>query len=525
MNRTPATAAAVLALTILSFFQFPGHTWLQQDSQIWVPILEHHYDPSVLRNDAVAVHSHTAYTLYDDIARSLQAAVPFGSDAGFREVLMVHQFVTRALGIWGVYLMAAAAGLAFEPALLVTAIVSLGAAIVGPAVLTFEYEPTPRALAIPLVMCAIGLTAQRRFVWSGFAAAAALLYHPPSVLPFLAVLALLRKGRALVIPAAAAVLLAIAAQPDVDARPLFGSLTHLDEELLRARAGYVWISAWGWRVIAHWLLLAAAALAAWLRVRGALAPELRVLSIGLPLIGIVSMPVSWLLLERSKLALAPQLQPMRSLLFVALMAQFLCGVAAVRAALKRRSGEAFVWFLAAFVLPIQPVLTMPWTWRRTVLLLALAALASVLARIRAAALAGAAAFFAIPVLGGVVNYPRLHTLELEQVAHWAQASTPLDTVFLFADAGKGLEPGVFRAEALRAVYVDWKSGGQLVYLRDFGPEWWSRWQQTAGAGFRSTDLPRYRALGIGYVVLRRPNPLDAAPAYENSAYIVYRLAP
>ena len=33
-----ATAAASVALALLTFFQFPGHTWLQQDSQIYVPI-------------------------------------------------------------------------------------------------------------------------------------------------------------------------------------------------------------------------------------------------------------------------------------------------------------------------------------------------------------------------------------------------------------------------------------------------------------------------------------------------------
>jgi hypothetical protein len=33
-----------------TFLQFPGHTWLQQDSQIYVPILEHARDATVLRN-------------------------------------------------------------------------------------------------------------------------------------------------------------------------------------------------------------------------------------------------------------------------------------------------------------------------------------------------------------------------------------------------------------------------------------------------------------------------------------------
>ena len=41
-----ATAAVCVALALLTFFQFPGHTWLQQDSQIYVPILEHLRDPT-----------------------------------------------------------------------------------------------------------------------------------------------------------------------------------------------------------------------------------------------------------------------------------------------------------------------------------------------------------------------------------------------------------------------------------------------------------------------------------------------
>ena len=32
-----AAAAASVALALLTFLQFPGHTWLQQDSQIYVP--------------------------------------------------------------------------------------------------------------------------------------------------------------------------------------------------------------------------------------------------------------------------------------------------------------------------------------------------------------------------------------------------------------------------------------------------------------------------------------------------------
>ena len=71
MNRY-AIAAAVVALALLTFYQFPGHTWLQQDTQIYVPILEHQRDPTVLRNEILAQQPHVAFTLYDEIARFLR---------------------------------------------------------------------------------------------------------------------------------------------------------------------------------------------------------------------------------------------------------------------------------------------------------------------------------------------------------------------------------------------------------------------------------------------------------------------
>src|ERR1700747_3639345 len=110
-----AVAAGILALTALSWFAFPGHTYLQQDSQIYVPILEHLRDPSVLRNDMLAQQPHVAFTVYDEAARFLRGV----SGLGFREVLTFEQIAARALGIWGLYLMAAALGLSTGPAALV----------------------------------------------------------------------------------------------------------------------------------------------------------------------------------------------------------------------------------------------------------------------------------------------------------------------------------------------------------------------------------------------------------------------
>ncbi len=206
------------------------------------------------------------------------------------------------------------------------------------------------------------------------------------------------------------------------------------------------------------------------------------------------MPLSWLLLEHAKWALIPQIQPLRVLLFVPLMAQIFTAAAGVTAAKNRRFGEAAIWFVLSYLVPL------PLEWRPVAVAVLLGALAVIAAR-RAPVL-GLAAFFAIPVLGGVVNYPRLHTPDLAQLSNWARTSTPRDAVFLFPDAGHGLAPGIFRAEALRAVYVDWKGGGQINYLKALGEDWWFRWQQTLGAGFKAGDLPRYEALGIEYIAVQ-----------------------
>src|SRR5215467_4399368 len=102
MNRL-ATAAISLAIALLTYFQFPGHTWLQQDPQIYTPILEHQRDPTILRNDPIAMQeAHVAFTLYDETARFLRAA----TGSTFHVVLALEQIAARALGIWGIYLLA-----------------------------------------------------------------------------------------------------------------------------------------------------------------------------------------------------------------------------------------------------------------------------------------------------------------------------------------------------------------------------------------------------------------------------------
>ena len=520
--------AAVVVLTLLSFYQFPGHTWLQQDSQIYAPILEHLRDPAVLGKDILVERPHVTFTLYDECALALRRI----TGLEFRDVLEMEQVVTRALGIWGFYLMAAAAGLELAPALLVTAILSLGAMIAGPQVLIFEFEPTPRAFAVPLLVLAVGLAAHRRYLGAGVAGSAAFLMHPPTVYPFWAVYACYalladRQKRAIAFApllAAAAILFAAARfqTGQSEAQAFFTSVTPLMEKLQRWRAPYVWISIWWKDLLPQYLLLCAIAVAAYWRLRRQMTPELRFFQIGLLAVGMLSMPLSWLFLEQWKWALMPQFQPLRALLFVTLCAIFSAACAGCAAVKGRRYMEAIAWFAAAYLVPVNTSITSLPDWRRAAVVVALAGMACMSLRLGriAVAVTALAAFFLIPGIGHVVNYPKLNTPEVRQLAAWARSSTPVDAVFLFPGAGKDLSPGIFRSEALRAVYVDWKGGGQVNYLKELGEQWWSRWQE-ASAGRAPED---YRKLGVDYLVLRTGAPAAGLrQVFANARFTVYRL--
>jgi len=310
----------------------------------------------------------------------------------------------------------------------------------------------------------------------------------------------------------------------------FARLDPQQESLQRMRASYNWISIWAPQWTAHYLFLYGATIAALARLRKTLTPEMRWFAIGLPLLGIVSMPASYLLLERMKLAVVPQFQPMRAVLFVTVMAALLAAIAACVAVRARRFGEAVLWLLLAYLIPANNrVLELP-SLNRALVVCGLSGLA--LAAIRAddrrpswawaiTGVAAVAPFFAIPVYGKVTNYAALHNAALAELCAWGRSSTPPSAVFLFPDAKQELYPGVFRAEALRSVYVDWKAGGQVNYFRDFGEQWWSRWQDVMVRPFEAADV-RYAGLGIDFIVLKAEHGMKGvAPVFENSRFVVY----
>lgn len=529
-----AVALAIAGLTAIGFIEFPGHAWLQQDTQIWLPMFERIWDPSVLVHDIVADKPHLSFTFYDEATMALR----WIGRTSFHAVLTFEQLIFRALELLGVYLLARALSLSRGMALLVTACFGLGATIFGPAVLTIEYEPVPRGFAIGLVFLGVGLAASGRLMAASVAAAAAFVFHAPTSVPIwvvLAILAVRRRQYSLLVPlacGAAALFLASRFQVGVtETQPFFSRIDPEWERLERSRASYNWVSLWMRQLIWHYLFLWLCTVIAVWRIRTREAARWFV--IGLPLIGILSPLVSYLLTEKAKWALMPQVQPARAMLFITAFAVILGAAAGIRAAGQGRWWESVLWFIVVFAIPMQ-VRVAPGAMP-PVRLLALAAALAVLASAAAVmngrragmALTVAAAiapYFAIPMAGGIRNYPNLHTPELYDVAAFARERTPKDAVFLFPDAGQTLYPGLFRAVSTRPVYVDWKAGGQVNYFRSLAEDWWSRWQATMTGKNIPAQLDRFKALGINFVVLKKTNALAGwTPVYANSGYVVYRI--
>jgi len=549
MRERVGVLLAIVVMTAVGYAVFPGHTYLQSDTQIYVPMLERLWDPAVLQRDFIVERPHMGLTVYDEVAVASRRL----TGLGFREVLTAQQLLFRALGLMGVFLIVNSFGLGRRMSLLATSIFALGATVWGPTVLTIEYEPIPRAFSLALLLFAVGLEARGWPLAAGTAAAAAFLYHTTTAFPFWVCYCLLVVWPAersvwrhrllglvplLVVAAVLGVLFLV--QPDrAHSLPRFEQLAPWWEQVVRLRSPYVWVSLWFPRWYWHYGILAAICAAAFWRVRKAAPADLRVFLAGLPLLGLLSLPFSYWLLEINKSALAPQIQPLRAVLFITAVAMLLSSVAGIRAAQAGRRLEGFLWFAVAFSIPtahaIQDIFLPNFRdplLLRCALLVASLSVGAVLVvwgeaasrRWRTPAWAALilVSFFLYPGFGKVVNYPAPRTTDLEDLSRWARSSTPTEAVFLFPDAGRDLYPGIFRATALRAVYVDWKSGGQANYQEDSAALWHERWQALMAPRFKPGDTRRYAARGIDFVVLRSANRLrDEEPVHENPAFAVY----
>lgn len=523
-------SAGVALITLLGYGFFPGHTYLQSDTQIYIPMLERLHDPALFSRDIVALRPHLAFTIYDEAALALRRI----TRSSFEAVLTGEQLVFRALAVCGLILIALRMGLTGIASFFVAAVVSLGATIAGPAVLTIEYEPVPRGFAVSLIVFAVGVLAADYFVTAGVVASIAFLYHPPTTLPFWGLAILLVIARRLrwtiLVPlfvAGITLMLLARMQPaGIETVSIMRRLDPSQEALQRMRAAYSFVSTWNLNTKLGYPVQALIAAIAFWRLRTFLNGPVRAFLWGLPVLGLLSVPLSWVLLEREHWALIPEWQPARAILYVSLMAALLAAVAALKAT---HPAERFLWLTAAFLMPIQHAMVGKEIHYRPLAFAAvLAVVATTLAafdqKSRGVALiaAGVIPFFAIPQSKIVENYPRMETADLRALADWARSSTPETALFLFPDAGNGLDPGIFRARALRGLYVDWKSGGQVNYFPEFARQWSSRWVEAGSGRWNVTtqDFPKLLASGVDFVVLKKPIG-GYAPQFSTGKYFAY----
>ncbi len=533
---------ALVLLALAGFTWFPGHTWLQSDTQIYTPILEHLADPGLLARDPIAIHAHVTWTIYDEVNLALHRAA--GLDWG--EMLAFQQIVFRSLGLLGCFLFVHSFSGGIRPALFAAACFGLGAVVDGPAVLTIEYEPVPRTFAVMLLLLAFGLGAQGRWAWSTAAATLATLYHPTTTAPFWLSLLfvalrepLLRRRAAIDAAVAAGFLFLVAflAPGAREPQPWFGRIDDALAQVQRLRGAYNWVELWPPAWLAQYFILFAVVLLAWRRLRDHLSPLVSRWILALSVCAIASVPLQWLLLDRLRWILIPQFQPARAVLFLTALTVLMGAACGWRAAASGRWAESIAWLAVVYALPANGLLvTSAWPVQRLMLVLALAAgacLTAIYCTRRPGALSSvafaltlAAPFFLIPKLGAVRNYRTLHTPELDQLCAWASTSSPRDSVFLFPDVHRRLEPGVFRAKARRALYVDWKGGGQVNIMPRLGLEWWRRWSAVGQARQTQTPISRYRELGIDYLVVQAgKRPPDTIPLFANSAWEVLPVQP
>jgi hypothetical protein len=484
MRRALLILAGIAAFTWLQFEFVPGHSYLQSETQVYVPILEKLDTPGLLSRDLVATHPNVTYTIYDEVTLFLHEV--FRLD--LEQCLLGQQIVFRAAGLWGVFLLAQSAGVGDLSALLMAALVNLGAFLSGPDLAMISREPTPRGFAVGLVLLALGMFARERPLVAGLAGGLAFVYDGrvagPLWLAVLLMLAFDRSLRQLIRPsltifAIFVLLLANLAQLQPGAPDNHGFFERIAPPIARIeqyRTGFVWVSTWAARELWKYLVLGLAGFLAARRIWPALNRQTRWLFMLLPVMGFFSIPVSYLLLERGRWAAIPQLQPSQTLLFVVLFAWIACALAGLDA-MTNRQWRAAVPFLAIAVL-------LPFT-----------SLAQRSAGIRAGT---------------------------PQLAKWAEQNTWGGSMFLFPDAGRELYPGAFRARSKRAVWVDWETGKQVDYSDSFADEWWRRWQDTMRRQRDAGDLKRLLSLPVDYVVLQRVHALrEAKPVFETDAFAVY----
>ncbi len=524
-------SALFAALAALGLYYFPGHSFLLSDTQIYIPLFEHIRDPRLYPNELILSGAHLSYTIYDEVSLTLSSLLA----QDFESVLLGQQLVFRWIGYWGAFWLARAAGLSLGASVLTSSMLWLGAFVYGPAVITTEFEPVPRGFAVPLVVASLGALAQGcRNASAGFLALA-FLYHAPAVWPILTIALLSKHWRALAYTAAAALILFLLAdqqQGIVEAQPLFSLIDAKHRTIQQTRASYNWISLWPTRYWLQFFVTGSLAIAAFYRIRTLLPDQVQPYFRFIPVIGLATMPLSWLLLEQLGWALLPQIQPMRALLYCHLFCQWLGAIAAAQEIKQGKWLRAFAWMIVPLSLSLRgDILDLPTSAipNQAILIALLAATVFIAHKWPRREYTWAASLSLALIFGETLNaraFKPVGSTPLNDLATWAKHKTPNASSFFFPDLGRRIEPGIFRAKSTRSVYVCWKQGGQVNYFPKYAEIWWERWSQLLAPGHPTLDYNNLRQRGITHLVFSKDLPIEELPAvYASPGFRVYQLKP
>jgi len=324
----------------------------------------------------------------------------------------------------------------------------------------------------------------------------------------------------------------------VESHDLFSKVSEPFAFIQKYRTPFVWVSLWPAGEMWHYAAIVLCGLWAAARIWPQLPRVNRWLFVALPLCGILSVPLSVLLLEHERWSLASVIQPARCLLYCVAFASVACALAGAHAAHHRKYGEAFLWFIPVAAIPINAKILDLFrisNWHAiaqfgyvVVLAAMLAGLLRLLSRTRWKSfvlLIPAGALFAVPALDIAPIQRAADETSIRAAADWATANTWGSSMFLFPDAGRDLYPGVFRVLSLRALWVDWQSGALVPYFESFAAQWWPRWEETMDTDFSPRRIENLLSLPVDYYVLRRSHELlDVRAVFRNREFVIYDAA-
>lgn len=493
MARALLILLGLLAVTWFEFEVYPGHTYLQGETQLLVPMLERLDTPGFLSRDLVASNPVFAYTIYDEITESLHV----GARLNFERALAAQQLLFRFAAIVGIFLLARALKVAAPAAVMLSAAVNAITHLASPEAFVTNPEAVPAGFALPLVLLAAGLIVNRMPLLAGLAAGLALLYDPITAAPFwflfLVAWAADPSLRRFLRPVWLALVIfslllgnLVQLQAGLgDGQQITARMSEAMVQLIRFRTPWVWVTTWPGRGIQSYAFLLVASVWALALIWKHVSQIAKWVVVGLLASGFFSLAAAMILLA-NRAQFAAEMMPARNLAFTVVIAALLFGAVSFYAAQERRWRTSAAW---------------------TVLVIATILNAQVLDLLR----------------GRVdVAHRNQPAAKVRELAQWAEQSTWGSSLFQFPDAGKGEDPGRFRALSRRALWADWRSGEIADYSDQAGHEWWSRWQAGMSRPYSLAGLRQMLRLPIDYYVLERTHALAGVkPAFQNSRYVVY----